>query len=584
MTLSAANTFTGGIVVAPSSVLTLANAQAAGSGRISLSANDELVIGLGDSPKNAIAGLSDNNGVTIDLQAMGLAKRAALNAANQLTLSGGGVTPVTLNFDPSANYSNDTFQVVTDNAGGTLVRAVQTTYDVASESDLNAAIESIDLTGAQSQPNLAYTIKFTTSFALSTDLYAINLATGDTLTIRGANYALSGSGAERGFFVYSGVVAIENLTMENMTATGGAGGAAADPGGGGAGLGGALFIGSQGAVTLSRVQFLNDSAVGGAGRRNRRIRVGRRRRARRRGRLRRRRRRRRRRGRRLRRSRRLDRQSQRGTGILLGAAGGSGGSGTYSGNSGPGIGGADGGGGGWGDYFSGGGGRGGGRSTPGEGGAGGVSTAQNFGGGAGPGRLAGFGGGGAAFAGGPNGSPNPQSGDGGFGGGGAGGGLGGFGGGAGSGGGGGGLGAGGAIFVEAGGSLTFGAGSLSGGSAIGGAGSGGAGAGLGFGAGVFTQGGALTFDPGAGQTLTVSDAIADEAGSGGAGSTSLVLTGAGAVVLGATNTYTGGTLDRRRGTVSRGAPAPRAPASSISSMAPPRRSPSARATSREPDL
>jgi hypothetical protein len=78
--------------------------------------------------------------------------------------------------------------------------------------------------------------------------------------------------------------------------------------------------------------------------------------------------------------------------------------------------------------------------------------------------------------------------------------------------------------------------------AAGGAGSGGGGAGSGFGAGIFTQSGVLSFDPGRGQTLTLSDVIADQAGSGGAGATSLNLTGGGTVVLGATNTYRGGTL------------------------------------------
>ena len=94
-------------------------------------------------------------------------------------------------------------------------------------------------------------------------------------------------------------------------------------------------------------------------------------------------------------------------------------------------------------------------------------------------------------------------------------------------GGGGGLGAGGAIFVQQGGSLTV-AGTLAvNGNTVGGGtggtrfGNGGNGGGGGaFGSGIFLQGagGTLSFQPGAGQAQTVSDVIADQAGSGGSGS------------------------------------------------------------------
>jgi fibronectin-binding autotransporter adhesin len=54
-------------------------------------------------------------------------------------------------------------------------------------------------------------------------------------------------------------------------------------------------------------------------------------------------------------------------------------------------------------------------------------------------------------------------------------------------------------------------------------------------------GGTLTFQLGAGQTQTVLSAIADQAGSGGAGSYSLVKTGAGTLTLAGANSYSGGT-------------------------------------------
>ncbi len=116
------------------------------------------------------------------------------------------------------------------------------------------------------------------------------------------------------------------------------------------------------------------------------------------------------------------------------------------------------------------------------------------------------------------------------------------------------MGAGGAVFVQQGGSLTILAGSLSGGSVSGGAGSNGGTAGSAFGSGIFIQGSDhLTFAPASGQTLTIADVIADQSGSGGTGAGSVILTGAGTVVLSATNKYSGGTT-LRGGTLSLQAP------------------------------
>src|SRR4029077_11070727 len=73
----------------------------------------------------------------------------------------------------------------------------------------------------------------------------------------------------------------------------------------------------------------------------------------------------------------------------------------------------------------------------------------------------------------------------------------------------------------------------------------GATAGSALGSGIFLQGnGTVTFHPEGGQ-ITVFDVIADQTGSGGtgvnAGNWALSKTGAGTLVLGATNTYSGGT-------------------------------------------
>jgi hypothetical protein len=117
-----------------------------------------------------------------------------------------------------------------------------TSFTVTDEADLNSAIQQIDLTGSSSAANTSYTITFGAGLTgmdalqLTTDLDAINLASGDTLTINGAGAEMTGAGDQRGFFVYSGTVTINDLTIENAVATGGAGGPG---GGGGAGLGAA---------------------------------------------------------------------------------------------------------------------------------------------------------------------------------------------------------------------------------------------------------------------------------------------------------------------------------------------------------
>jgi hypothetical protein len=528
-TLSGANTYSGGTLINGS--LTLLSTHAAGTGEISF-VSGSLIIGAGDAPANLIGGFT--TGETIDIKGIGLAKTAILSAGNALTLAGGTGSPVTLNFDPAQNYASDTFVLRTDSAKGTLLTVTQTQFTVSNETDLNTVLAEIDAGGTYAVPNLAYTITFAAGFTLGTDLNAINLSSGDKLTINGAGNTLDGGGLYRGFFVYGGNVELDNLTIQNAVAAGGAGGAGVNPGGGGAGLGGGLFVAAGAAATLNNVNFLADSAIGGnggavasgsyggggglggaggAG------------------------------------SGRAAGGGGVGTGavggtyggagpgagILLGAGGANGGTGQNGGTAGA----ANGGGGGPAGQFSGSGRDP--RSYPGTAGAGGAAGNGNFGGGAGSGQLAGFGGGGAV----PNGaSGGAASGPGGWGGGGAGANAGGFGAGAGiAGGAGGGLGAGGAVFVQQGGSLTINGGSLSGGTATGGTGSGGGANGAAYGSGIFFQGNnQLTFAPTAAQTISIGNVIADTQGAAAvAGQVSLLLNGAGTVTLLATNNYSDGT-------------------------------------------
>ncbi len=429
------------------------------------------------------------------------------------------------------------------------------------------------ITYANAHPGTAVTFSNTIANQTITLTSQLPVVFGNNTTIDGGanNITLSGANTYRGLFIGdAGQTAngathatIENLTITQTKALGGAG---ASPGytggGGGAGMGGAIFVSSTATVTIANLALTSNQAVGGAGGSS---------------------------------------QSYGGSGggggmggngnfggggFGTGATGGSpasetapgspgllpgaasGGAGTGSGGPGTGgNGGANGGGGGSGAEAGGGGGVGGGNASGGgQPGVTGVGGNGGFGGGGGAGGLAagsgGYGGGGGGGGGG---------GHGGFGGGGGGGnGIGGFGGGnAGGGfglGGGGGSGLGGAIFVQAGGSLSVTGAITADGSnaATGGAGGSvyfypnpaGAGSnGAGLGSAIFYQGSVgstATMNFGAG-SQTIGGTIADYIGAGGTnpsggtnaadqgGRLALAKNGGGTLTLSNANTYSGGT-------------------------------------------
>ena len=344
------------------------------------------------------------------------------------------------------------------------------------------------------------------TYTLTGDLPAIiNSVTIDGTTTDGHGITIDAAG-HRGLFVSASNVSIDDLTIANAKAVGDAGqnapsGGGGGGGGGGAGLGGGLFVGSTAHVTLSNVAFHNDSSTGGAG----------------------------------------------GDGSLQsGSVGFGGAGGGFAGSPGGGGGNSSGKGAGASGGFGAGGGGGGGRLEhlgfadgriviTGGGGGGGSSQFGGGGGGGGTqganldhGASGGFG----AGAGGtsplpipivhPPGVPPPTPPS------------------SGGGGGGGGLGAGGDIFVEQGGSLTIESGTLDQGAVSGGGGGTGAaagGSGQGLGGGLFLMGQqVVTFDPGAGQTVTIAGVIADQAqGNSTSPSGSLFMNGAGTLVLAADN-------------------------------------------------
>ena len=285
--LNAQNTFTGGVTI-DSGTLKLGDNFAAGgagvggaaaAGAITFASADA-TLQLEAAPPATNNGLFTNTlgglvvGDKIDLGGLRFAPGASATISGSVvTVSSGGASE---NFNLANAETNTGFAVTSDGVGpdpGTLLTAVDAveltdfTGAVTYYNSLSDAIAAANQ-GTPTQPSTD-TITLLNNIAENANPAAIDLASDLSLTINGAGYSLDGEGSYRGLYVLSGHVTVQDLTIENAVAVGGAGGGG---GGGGAGLGGGLYVGDDSPdglapadVTLSGVTFVDDSAKGGAG-------------------------------------------------------------------------------------------------------------------------------------------------------------------------------------------------------------------------------------------------------------------------------------------------------------------------------
>src|SRR5262245_19618834 len=115
--------------------------------------------------------------------------------------------------------------------------------DVANETTLRAAIFAANR-GGDININITANITLTQSLPMITS----------SVTVTGNGNTLDANNAGRAFFVQAGTAAISNLTINNALAQGGAGGTATGGGGGGGlGAGGAVFVNTGAAASLTHV-------------------------------------------------------------------------------------------------------------------------------------------------------------------------------------------------------------------------------------------------------------------------------------------------------------------------------------------
>ncbi len=163
-------------------------------------------------------------------------------------------------------------------AGRSATREIEmaTVINVANEAQLRAAIfqASNDFAVDGVINGGPYTINLTANITLTQSLPMIRGAvpgnSGAEITFNGNGHTIDANSAGRVFFVVSGAVAINDVTIANARAEGGNGGngdgnGVGGGGGGGLGAGAAVFVNSGAIVTLTNVTAHNAASVGGDG-------------------------------------------------------------------------------------------------------------------------------------------------------------------------------------------------------------------------------------------------------------------------------------------------------------------------------
>ncbi|MEM7119203.1 MAG: choice-of-anchor Q domain-containing protein [Chloroflexota bacterium] len=126
------------------------------------------------------------------------------------------------------------------------------TADVATAAALNSWIDCFNAAGSGS-----HTINLSQDITLTANTTAINNSGDATLLINGNGYVVDGAGSYRPFAIQAGDVSISNITLQN-------GYSAAIDCGGSSGCAGALFVGSDAIVTLSKATLQNNVSSYGA--------------------------------------------------------------------------------------------------------------------------------------------------------------------------------------------------------------------------------------------------------------------------------------------------------------------------------
>ena len=137
----------------------------------------------------------------------------------RLSSSGGSGTLAQLQLG-GGSYANVSWTVLNDGGAVAIAPvAIQTSFTIHNEAELNAAIGSISLSGADFASGTDYTLIFANGFALTSAVSTVSLGSGSALTINGAGFTLDGGGAANNFLNDPGLVSIENLSIVNAQAT-----------------------------------------------------------------------------------------------------------------------------------------------------------------------------------------------------------------------------------------------------------------------------------------------------------------------------------------------------------------------------